>query len=139
MRAGGVMNMHQQEEARVYTRHLGKALVKVEFPSLEHFVQDVAGAGIDTVRMDTFKEARESELSFVHYVTLTLYVTAYDFSRKVLYEYEEPLGTRATADPTAIDPAFAEAAGARREQVERALSQAGLTVRHGRYLALVEP
>jgi hypothetical protein len=134
-----VRKVNWQKDVKVYTRQLGKSSVKVGFPSLDHFVEDVVDAGIDTVRMDTFAKVRESELSFVHYVTFTLYVTAYDFARKVLYEYEEPLGTRATADLSVSEPMLGEAASARREEVERTLHQAGLRVRHGRYLAHAEP
>jgi len=105
----------------------------VEFPTVDHFIEDIASTGIETVRLDTFEEVSQSELSFVYYVTLTLFVTAYDPVKRILYEFVEPIGTTACTEMKLEDDLFTERAQNRIRDVELQLGEAKLTVLRGRY------
>lgn len=104
---------------------------KVEFPTLNHLMHEVRESGIETVRVDAFSEFRASELSFVYYVTTTLFVTALCREECVIYVYTERLSTTAT-DGKDSD-VWTEPVQARLEDVHRQLREAGFLVRHGRY------
>jgi len=106
---------------------------KVEFPTLERLLEEVTHTNIRIVRLDVFTESRPSELSFVYYTTLTLYVTAQDETSNVLYEFVEPLVTAATTEPKFDDE---QAITSAQETMERAVAQVhrlGLQTLRGRY------
>lgn len=148
---GGV-RLYRAREVRLFDAHaIIHAYQKIEFPTLTHFIEDVLDMGIHTVRLDLFEDIQASELSFVHYVTLTLYVTAMDPSGYTVYEYTEGLGTGASAADTRVGrgaggtdeaggaggeyrhPELVKGARDRLHEVEQVLTQAHLSVRHGRF------
>lgn len=106
---------------------------KVEFPSLERFIEEIANTDIRIVRIDVFPESRPSELSFVYYTTLTLYVTAQDSSSLVLYEYVEPLSTTANTEPKFTNEDGLRSAQDKLYQTVEKLNAHGLQTLGGRY------
>lgn len=106
---------------------------KVEFPTLERFLEEVTHTNVRIVRIDVFSESRPSELSFVYYTTLTLYVTAQDEAGKVLYEYVEPLVTSATTEPKFDDEKAMKAAQDTMDRAVGQLNRLGLQTMGGRY------
>ncbi len=106
----------------------------VEFPTLAHFVQEVRKSGISDVRVDVFEQSQQSELSFVYYITLTLYVTASDEEGRVLYQYMEALDTTANTEPKYCGDDGLHRGAERMAGVKEELSQAGLQVGSGRYV-----
>ncbi|WDL99138.1 hypothetical protein [Alicyclobacillus sp. ALC3] len=106
---------------------------KIEFPTLGHLVHEVRESGIETVRVDTFSEFRASELSFVYYVTTTLFVTALCREECAIYVYTERLSTTASNGKDSDVLTESESSLTRLEDVHRELREAGFLVRHGRY------
>ncbi|MCF8567210.1 hypothetical protein LLE49_21040 [Alicyclobacillus tolerans] len=106
---------------------------KVEFPSLDRFIEELGHENIESVRLDVFSESRPSELSFVYYNTLELFVTAQDHSGQILYEYMEPLATSTNTEPRFADEDGLELANRTRQKTAEKLSSAGLHVLGGRY------
>jgi hypothetical protein len=150
--------LYRAREVKLFDAHATiHAYQKIEFPTLAHFIEDVLDVGIYSVRLDLFEEVQPSELSFIHYVTQTMYLTAKDPSGYTVYEYTEALGTEASAASAAggvgsasVDSATSAASAAgpdkecrhselvkraqeRLQEVERVLSQAKLRVHHGRF------
>lgn len=105
---------------------------KIEFPTLDHFIDEVKDSSVETVRVDVFSQHRASELSFVYYVTTTLFVTALCKRDAVIYEYTEWLST-AASDGKRRDASLTEPAQARLNCVRSQLRAASFSVRQGRY------
>ncbi|MBX5435766.1 MAG: hypothetical protein IRZ33_00960 [Alicyclobacillaceae bacterium] len=127
------MSRSERDGSNVLPLPHARAYQKVEYPSLRHLMDDLALEQVRGVRLDVFEEARASELSFVFYVTLTLYVTALDASGYTLYEYKENIATAASTDPVLDHDEPRLRAQRRMEEVFRDLSAAGFDVRGGRY------
>lgn len=111
---------------------------KVEFPSLDRFIEEAVNLDVRIVRIDVFQESRPSELSFVYYTTLTLYVTAQDSSGKILYEYVQPLSTTANTEPKFTNEEALRAAQATLTNTVETLASHGLETLGGRYTLHVE-
>lgn len=124
---------HSEGDGQGVFRRTAKTHQKVEFASFVHFLGEMQDAGIGLVRADVFEEVKRSELSFLYYVSLTLFVTAQDSTGFVLYEYREPIATITATEETFRDDSFVEAAEKRRKEVESQLSEAGITVKRGRF------
>lgn len=122
-----------QRPFRLYDFKRNPRPTKVEFPSLDHFLDDIAASEIETVRMDVFEMVRASELSFVHYVTLMLYVTAQEPTTSTIYEYAEPIATLVSSDEIVDDETAARAAQARMQEVSERVKQIVPRIRHGRF------
>lgn len=105
----------------------------VDFPTLDHFVEDIETAGIDEVRIDMFESVRATELSFVYYVSLVLVLTAADSQEGLIYEYSEVEETVTATEPHVTDELVRQRAQDRMSEVTRALRSTGLQVRHGRF------
>ena len=122
-----------QRPFKLYNFQRSPRPTKVEFPSLDHFLDDIAASEVETVRMDVFEMVRASELSFVHYVTLMLYVTAQEPATSTIYEYAEPIATLISSDEVLDDEAASRAAEARMREVSERVKQIVPRIRHGRY------
>lgn len=107
---------------------------KVEFSSLDDFLDDIAEADIDTVRLDVFEDVRPSALSFIHHVTWRLYVTARDATSWTVYEYAEPLAHLVASDACERDEAAMQVAQARVQQVQARFAGVVPRIRRGRYV-----
>lgn len=107
---------------------------KIEFSALADFIEEVRAAKIDVVRFDVFETAEKSELSFIYYVTVTMYVTAQSFSGRTLYEYREWLGTAPSADRHFQDDVLEKLVQARSSEVRTVLAAASCTVKAGRFV-----
>ncbi|SFU64491.1 hypothetical protein [Alicyclobacillus macrosporangiidus] len=108
--------------------------VKVAFSDLDSLLDELLQCGIRTARLDLFRVIRQSELSFVHYVTWTLYVTAWDPERGTLYEYQEAAGTTVSTDPLAEDAVEPLAPRQRLETLRRRMQEQSIEVRRGRFV-----
>ena len=130
----GDLKMFRTRDTKVYPLHrFVQVYHKVEFPTFAHFVEDMTDMGIENVRLDVFEEVKQSELSFVYYITLTVFLTARDSIGNILYEYTEPIGTIASTDKKLQDESFMELAQGRIRELEEQLRGAKLRVRRGRY------
>jgi hypothetical protein len=110
-----------------------KTYQKVDFPNLSHFQEELSDEHIHLVRLDMFEEPQQSELSFVYYVTLIMYVTAQDPTGMVLYEYRELLETTASSEPKFTDEMALKRAHERLTEVGLQLSSKGFVVQRGRF------
>ncbi|WP_029422270.1 hypothetical protein [Alicyclobacillus macrosporangiidus] len=108
--------------------------VKVAFSDLDSLIDELLQCGIRAARLDLFRVIRPSELSFVHYVTWTLYVTAWDPENGTLYEYQEAAGTTVSADPIAGDAVEPLAPRQRLEALRRRMQEQSIEVRRGRFV-----
>lgn len=82
-----------------------------------------------------FQSVRSTELSFVNYVDVVLYVTAFDSWNNYLYEYEEVAGSSpAAADELAADDEVLQRGLARMAEVQEQLTHLGYHVEHGRLM-----
>ncbi|RIV26648.1 hypothetical protein D2Q93_03730 [Alicyclobacillaceae bacterium I2511] len=125
------------ETYRTEGKHMGQQRgwpKMVEFPTLSHFIQEIRKSGISEVRVDVFEQSQQSELSFVYYVTLTLYVTASEEEGRVLYQYMEALDTTANTEPKYCGDDGLHRGAQRMVDVREELSLAGLEVGSGRYV-----
>lgn len=114
------------------TRH-EKAYQKVEFSTLEHFLDEVTDSGIRLVRLDLFEQSSPSELQFIYYVRLLVCVTALDDTGFILFEYKETIATSAQASPDYVDAEGIQQAHNLRQALEQQVSARGLQVRRGRF------
>ena len=105
---------------------------KLEFSSIERFMEDAEDDHVRTVHLDVFEVSQQSELSFVYYVTLTVFVTAEDDVQKLLYEYSEEVGTVASTDRRCSDETMVLRARQRIAELEELLVTNGFDVKHGR-------
>ncbi|QSO46268.1 hypothetical protein [Alicyclobacillus mengziensis] len=105
---------------------------KLEFSSIERFMEDAEEDHVRTVHLDVFEVSQQSELSFVYYVTLTVFVTAEDDVQKLLYEYSEEVGTVASTDRRCSDETMVLRARQRIAELEELLVTNGFDVKHGR-------
>lgn len=128
--------MYRTNEMKSHSVHsmMQQALSKVEFSTIQCFVEEMAEIGVQNVRLDIFEDVRQSELSFVYYVTLMLYLTAQDPTGCMVYEYREAIGTTASPDRKFHDDVFLHRAQNHIQEVEHLLIDEGLCVRRGRYL-----
>jgi hypothetical protein len=111
---------------------------KIEYSSLTDFLEDVKANGVVEVHMDVVAAYRPSELSFVHYVDLILYVTATEEPPDVaLYEYSEIVGSCVSTDGKATDASVAEQGSVRIDALRTQLEGAGFTVQHGRVTEVI--
>lgn len=106
----------------------------VELPSLNHLISELEEAGIELARVDLFQSGQVSELSFVYYVSLIVYVTAVDRENRILYEYKHVCDTQTSLKPELDDEVSLQRAEHEMEQVTENLKQAGLSVHYGRYV-----
>lgn len=106
----------------------------VDFPSLEHFMEDVLDAGVAQVRVDVFAFSQPSELSFLYYMSFVLFVTALDAAHQSVYEYKEVYGTKPSASPEVMDEVAVRRVNKRREEVMEILHKAGFRTAHGRFV-----
>lgn len=127
------MNRTKRGTSRVVPFPSARLCQKVEFPSLNRFIEEVVNSDIRIVRIDLFSESRPSELSFVYYTTLTLYVTAQEPSGMVLYEYVEPLSTVANTEPRFNNEDALRVAQDTLRQTVQTLTAHGLETRGGRF------
>ncbi|MCL6515840.1 hypothetical protein [Alicyclobacillus sp.] len=111
--------------------------IKVVFADLDSLLEELRQVGVRYARLDLFRTARSSELSFVHHVTWMVCVTAWDPGTATVYEYEEPAATTITADPPEAAP---EPLGPRQrmEAVRNQMQAQGLDVRRGRFVLEAE-
>ncbi|MDI3328888.1 MAG: hypothetical protein QJR06_10065 [Alicyclobacillaceae bacterium] len=123
--------VHQQHK-KTRRRHRVRAYQKVEFSNLDHLIENLAGVGTRIVRLDLFEEVRQSELSFVYYITPTVFVTALDPSGYTVYEYREPFETVASDKKRLSNPTLLEPARRRMGEIEQHLRTSGFDVRYGR-------
>lgn len=105
---------------------------RIEFSSIDHFIDDVRREGIRRVHLDLFEDARQSELSFVYYVGLDCVVTARDPAGDTTYEYIHRVSVVTETEPHCTDPNAMELARKRLAELEETLRAAGFDVRHGR-------
>ncbi|MCL6517093.1 hypothetical protein [Alicyclobacillus sp.] len=105
---------------------------RIEFSSIDHFIDDVRREGIRRVHLDIFEEPRQSELSFVYYVGLDCVVTARDATGETTYEYIHRVSVVTETEPHCTDPNAWALARKRLEELEDRLRAAGFDVRHGR-------
>ncbi|KPV42244.1 hypothetical protein [Alicyclobacillus ferrooxydans] len=105
---------------------------KLEFSSLSRFMEDASEDHVHTVHLDIFEVAQQSELSFVYYVTVTVFVTAEDVEQRLLYEYAEDIDTVASTDRKCRDEQILDCAKQRIKEIEQVLRDEGFEVRHGR-------
>ena len=108
--------------------------VKVQFSNLANFLEEITNLEISVVRLDVFPVIRPSEVSFVHYITMTLYVTAYHSSTYTMYEYTEPLTTQVSADLAMHDEVAMALTQERFKQVEHQCNEVVPQIRRGRYV-----
>lgn len=106
----------------------------VDFPSLDHFVQDAQDAGITQVRIDIFPYSQASELSFVHYIFLVLYVTALDVEHQAVFQYQEAYDTQPSLSPDAQNEVALRRVSKRLSEVEHMLARIGFQTAHGRFV-----
>jgi hypothetical protein len=105
---------------------------KLEFSSIQRFMEDAEQDHVRTVHLDVFEVSQQSELSFVYYVTLTIFVTAEDHEQRLLYEYAEEVGTVAGTDRHCKDEAIVVRARERVKELHEELTTTGFEVKHGR-------
>lgn len=127
------MTRTKRGTSRVVPFPVTQVCQKVEFPSLERFIEEVVNSDVRIVRIDVFQDSRPSELSFVYYTTLTLYVTAQHSSGKILYEYVQPLSTTANTEPKFTSEEALRSAQITLTQTVEALAAHGLETLGGRY------
>jgi hypothetical protein len=94
-------------------------------------------SGIEVLRLDLFENVHQTELSFVYYVTLTLFVTAQSSFEHTIFEYAEEIGTATSTAPHMEDAAVLNQGRSRIEELKRRLEEEGFEVRHGRYVEIV--
>lgn len=121
----------QLQPSRSMTHHRPQ-FGKLEFSSIESFIEDARADHVDTVHLDVFEVSQQSELSFVYYVTLTVFVTAEDEAQRLLYEYSEEIGTVASTDRHCTDETIVHQAKARVQELGQVIATQGFEVRHGR-------
>lgn len=129
-----VNNLLRASHHRNQQRH---PVSKVEFSNLDDFIVDIKCHGVMTVRLDTFHYARQSELSFVQYVDLTLYVTAVDSRNSTMYEYSELIGTSVSIEANVIEEPLLEKARQRLDEFGRILRVNDFKIEHGRVTDVV--
>lgn len=120
---------HLMETPAVY------AFQRVDFPAVDHFIEDARNAGVSEVRIDLFPSARVSELSFVYYVSLLLYVTALDPKNSLIYEYKEVLETTAALESGMTDEFAIQPGTDRLVEIEELFRQSGFSTAHGRFVS----
>jgi hypothetical protein len=118
--------------------YIGHRLSKIEFSCLDDFIEEVRQEGVSKVHLDLVQNVRQSELSFVYYVSLEIVVTAQSDSGAQLYEYVERLAVVATTEPMCTDCDELARAECRLAELKVALSAAGFDVHHGRIVAAIE-
>lgn len=108
---------------------------RVVVSCLEFFLENMRFHQISDVRIDLFQSLRGSELSFVNYVDVVLYVTAFDAWNHCLYEYEEVVGSCATgAEELVADEEVLQEGMGRMLKVQDELTGLGYHVEHGRLM-----
>ncbi len=111
---------------------------KVQFPNLTRFVDTLVSKGTNIVHVDVFEEVRQAELSFLFYITPTLFVTAVDPSGFTVYEYQEPLETVISESRRLSKGTPVESARLRMAELEAVLRSQGFEVQPGRCAVPVE-
>jgi hypothetical protein len=131
------MEVHSGKDRRQHYVRAARTSNKVEFSCLEYFIDDMKRSGIDFLRIDSFESVRQTELSFVYYVTLTLYVTAQSNFEHTIFEYTEEVGTATNTTPHMEDKSVLAQGQSRVKDLKRRLEQEGFEVGHGRYIEIV--
>jgi hypothetical protein len=132
--AMSVSDLMRTSHHRKEQRHL---VSKVEFSNLNYFIEDIKSHGVTTVRLDTSQRARQSELSFVQYVDLTLFVTAVDKRNCVMFEYSEAVGTAVSIEANDVEEPLLEKARQRLDEIGMTLRMNDFKVEHGRVMDVV--
>ncbi|QQE77483.1 hypothetical protein [Alicyclobacillus sp. SO9] len=129
-----MMEIHSNKER--YVRAV-RTRNKVEFSCLEYFLDDMLRSEISSVRIDVFDSVQATELSFVYYVTLTLFVTAQSDFEHTIYEYTEEVDTSTNTEPHITDTQVLEKGNRRIEELKKWFSEKGFEVRSGRFVEIV--
>ena len=102
---------------------------------MDFFLENMRFHGITDIRIDLFQSVRSTELSFVNYVDVVLYVTAFDSWNNCLYEYEEVVGSSAAAaEELEADDEFLQRGMERMAEVQDQLTGLHYHVEHGRLM-----
>ncbi len=108
---------------------------RVVVSCMDFFLENMRFHGITDVRIDLFQSVRSTELSFVNYVDVVLYVTAFDSWNNCLYEYGEVVGSSAAAaEELEADDEFLQRGMERMAEVQDQLTGLGYHVEHGRLM-----
>jgi hypothetical protein len=113
-------------------RRGGRHLSKIEFSCIEHFIEDVRKERITKVHLDLKENVRQSELSFIYYVSVEVVVTAQGDDNYQVYEYVERVTDVTTTEPRCTDEEAMEKATRRMSELKEVLTGAGFDVLHGR-------
>jgi hypothetical protein len=132
-----MMDVHSGKDGKQHYVRAARTSNKVAFSCLEYFIDDMSRSGIELLRTDLFETVHQTELSFVYYVTLTLFVTAQSTFEHTIFEYAEEIGTATNTTPHMEDAAVLNQGRTRIAELERRLGEAGFEVRHGRYVEIV--
>lgn len=132
-----MMEVHSGSDKRQHYVRAARTSNKVEFSCLEYFIEDMKRSDITTVRIDVFESVQRTELSFVYYVTLTLFVTAQSDFQHTLFEYTEEVGTATNTEPKLADEAVLAKGRTKIEELKQRLESEGFEVLHGRYMEIV--
>lgn len=132
-----MINMQAAQERKNHYVRSPRSTSKVEFSCLDYLMEDLRHGGIETVRIDLFDSVRQTELSFVYYVTLTLYVTAQDENNDAIFEYREDVASSTNTEPHCNDETAIQQGRERLAEVKQQLKTAGFEVLHGRYVEMV--
>jgi|GEM_PF-6368954 len=132
-----MIQVNPGEKRKNHVMRMARTTNKVEFSCLDYFIEDMRHSGINTLRIDLFDSVQQTELSFVYYVTLTLYVTSQSNRRDTIFEYAEEVASSTNTEPRCDDEAALHQGKTRLAQVKEQLEEAGFEVLHGRYVEIV--
>lgn len=127
------MQPTSSSESNIRPFPIHRAYQRVEFQNVEHFLEEMLDENMTVVRMDLISEVQPTELSFVHYVSLSVSVTAQNQNGFVLYEYLEPIATVAATDGQFCDEVSQQAGEHRLTDLRNLFSNHGIEVRRGKF------
>lgn len=108
-----------------------KSPTTITFANIDEFVDESKDVGIRQVRLDTITKWRDSELSFLKYVSSVVVVTAVHPVRHTVYEYVESVITTIQSDDE-LHPEDVHCTEQRLLELREQLVRAGFEVRRGR-------